>query len=337
MKLKHGFIYIFLVIFFTLILSACGQNSSSGENGDKTVKIGYQKGNTLNILKENGYLDERLAKDGYKVEWIEFESGTTLLEALSTGNIDYGNAADGPGIFAQATGKELVYTGASIPNLEGVGTMVKQDSDIQTYADLKGKKVAVFKGGNHHYLALLAIEQEGLTEEDIEWVYTSDASQGRAAFESGEVDALATWDPFFAGVEESLKPKTLKHNLTPDDYPNRTFYYATKEFADQHPDLVEAILEETDRSDQYSNKHKKEVAAQVAQIIGIDVKVMERAIDRREYGVDRITPEIVEAQQKEADDFYRFGIIEKKVDVSVVMPIDPEWKPKVNSSEGEDS
>ncbi len=37
--------------------------------------------------------------------------------------------------------------------------MVLKDSPIQTITDLKGKKVAVIKGGNHHYLTVLALER----------------------------------------------------------------------------------------------------------------------------------------------------------------------------------
>ncbi|WP_054704273.1 ABC transporter substrate-binding protein [Bacillus sp. JCM 19041] len=170
------------------LLSACGDDASNA-SGEETIRVGFQTGNTLNVLRESGYLEDRIEEEGLdvEVEWIEFDQGTAVMEALSTNNIDYGNAADGPGIFAQAQGREITYVGASLSHEEGVGIMVRDDSGIQSIADLDGKSIAVLEGGNHHYLAILALEAEGLSVDDVTFRYMGDASQGRAALETGEL------------------------------------------------------------------------------------------------------------------------------------------------------
>ncbi len=50
----------------------------------KTLRIGYQKFNSINILKGSGALEKALAPQGVKVSWHEFAAGPQLLEALST-------------------------------------------------------------------------------------------------------------------------------------------------------------------------------------------------------------------------------------------------------------
>ena len=60
--------------------------------------------------------------------------------------------------------------GADLPNPEGVGVLVHKETGINSVAELKGKKVGALKGGNHHYLAILAVEDAGLDVNDIEWV-----------------------------------------------------------------------------------------------------------------------------------------------------------------------
>ena len=214
MKKKRIFYYITLLLAFAVLLVGCGAEGSSKKSNGKTssekiVRVGYQKGNTLNILKESGFLEKKLKDKGYKVEWKEFSQGNALLEGLFTGNIDFGHAADGSGINAQAGNKPLVYVGADLPNPEGVGVLVHKDSNIKSVKDLKGKKIGVLKGGNHHYLAILALKDVGLTVDDVEWVYLKEAAQGRTAFETKKIDALATYDPFFAGTEIDLD----NHNL----------------------------------------------------------------------------------------------------------------------------
>ncbi|MCI0766002.1 aliphatic sulfonate ABC transporter substrate-binding protein [Bacillus sp. TL12] len=333
MKKKKSIFYIYVVTILSVltILTGCslGNKETAGkEKGDKTIRIGYQKGNTLNILKENGYLEDRLKKEGYKVEWKLFTTGGLLMEALATGNIDYGPGADGPGIVAQATNKPIVYVGADKPNPEGVGLMVAKDSGITKIGELKGKKIAVVKGGNHHYLTVLALEKEGIKLEEVQFVYTKGASEGRALFETKQVDAIASWDPFFVGLENDLKPITLIDGG--NEYPNRTFYFSNHDFSKKHPELIKIILEETNKSDLWANKHKKEVVQLLAKTLGLKEEILKRAIERRQYGVDNISEDIIQPQQKQADVFCRIGLIPNKISVKDVMPIQNAWAPNLN-------
>ncbi|WP_164214178.1 ABC transporter substrate-binding protein, partial [Stenotrophomonas maltophilia] len=68
---------------------------------------------------------------------------------------------------------------------------------IQSIKDLKGKRVALNKGSNVHYLLLKVLEANHLSLSDIQPVYLP-PSDARAAFEKGAVDAWVIWDPFFA-------------------------------------------------------------------------------------------------------------------------------------------
>lgn len=88
---------------------------------EQTLRIGYQKFNSLNILKGTGALERALAPEGIRVAWYEFAAGPQLLEALSTGAIDLGHAADAPSVFAQAAGKPVVYLAAEQPYPKGIG------------------------------------------------------------------------------------------------------------------------------------------------------------------------------------------------------------------------
>lgn len=316
--LKKFIVHLFLVVFI-VVLAACGGNadsesSSANSEGSKVIRVGYQKGNTLHILKESGFLDEAAAEKGYTIKWEMFTHGGTLMEGIYAGVIDFGHAADGPGIFAQASGKPFVYVGADHPNPEGVGLMVKKDSGITSIEELKGKKVAALEGGNHHYSTILALESVGLTVDDVEWVYPEDAAQGRALFETGEIDALASYDPFFASAEVEMDVITLADGQI-DGYPNRTFYFASEQFAEKNPELIDFILEAIDQSDQWANENKEEVVKIMSDALGISEEVISHQINRRTFGASKITEEIIEAQQKQADKYFEIGLIPKQIDV----------------------
>lgn len=99
-----------IALAVTLLLTACGSTSgqsrttrikSDDEPGSLTIRIGYQKYGTMNILKADGSLDRRLLEHGIKIEWTEFPGGPQLLEALNAGSIDFGHTGEAPPIFAK--------------------------------------------------------------------------------------------------------------------------------------------------------------------------------------------------------------------------------------------
>src|SRR5437899_2153495 len=127
-----------------------------------TVRIGYQKSSTLTaILKNNGVLEKALVPLGIRISWHEFTSGLPLLEAINTGNVDFGaDVADTVPLFAQAAGAKLAYIAEEAASPSAQAILVAAESPIRTGADLKGKKVAVTKGAGSHFL-LLAARQSG--------------------------------------------------------------------------------------------------------------------------------------------------------------------------------
>ena len=199
----------------------------------KTLRIGYQKFNSINILKGSGALEKALAPQGVNVSWHEFAAGPQLLEALSTGAIDLGHAADAPSVFAQAAGKPVVYLAAEQPYPRGIGLVVREQ-------DLKGKRVATGRGWNAQYLLAVALEQAGLSYQDITPAYVNNAADAVAALQSGSVQAVTLWDPFLAAAESQPGLKNLRDGSGLSN--NRTFYLSTASYADQHRALLKTFF-----------------------------------------------------------------------------------------------
>lgn len=78
----------------------------------QTVRVGYQKGNSLVVLKNRGTLEKALAPHGVKVVWQEFAFGPPLVEGINSGDIDIGFVGATPPVFAQAgAGPDVTYVG----------------------------------------------------------------------------------------------------------------------------------------------------------------------------------------------------------------------------------
>ena len=278
---------------------------------EKRVRIGYQKFNTLNILKGTGKLEEALKPAGASVEWFEFQAGPQLLEALNAGSIDFGHAADAPSVFAQSAGVPFRYLAAEPPYPLGIGVLVDKDSPLKSVGELKGRKVAIGRGWNVQYMLVRALEEAGLSYNDIEPVYVTNAADARAAFQSGNVDAVGLWDPFLAGAQLVGEPRVLRDGTGLTS--NRTFYFSGPEYIAAEGEVIRIIFEQLRIMEAWAQAHPDEVAALLAPQLGVPVPVLRLATGRRQYGVTPIDAGIVAEQQRMAEVFLGLKLIPRPI------------------------
>ncbi|WP_311971972.1 sulfonate ABC transporter substrate-binding protein [Pseudomonas baltica] len=287
----------------------------------ETLRIGYQKYGTLVLLKARGTLEKRLADQGVDVKWTEFPGGPQLLEGLNVGSIDFGVTGETPPVFAQAAKADLVYVANEPPAPTSEAILVPKDSTVKSVADLKGKKVALNKGSNVHYLLVRALEDAGLKYTDIQTVYLAPAD-ARAAFEKGAVDAWVIWDPYQAAAEKQLQARTLKDGTGLVD--NNQFYLATRTFAKDHPKVIEALVDEVRKTGEWSKANPEQVTDEVAPLLGLPKDITLTSVNRQGFGAQYLTPAVVEAQQKIADTFYQLKLIPQPLVIKDVV-----WTPPV--------
>lgn len=285
----------------------------------ETLRIGYQKYGTLVLLKAKGTLEKRLAEQGVEVSWTEFPGGPQLLEGLNVGSVDFGVTGETPPVFAQAAGADLLYVAYEPPAPSSEAILVPKGSSLKSVAELKGKKVALNKGSNVHYLLVRALEDAGLKYSDITPIYLPPAD-ARAAFERGSVDAWVIWDPFLAAAENQLQARSLRNGQGLVD--NHQFYLATKPYAEQHPQVLNTLIEEVRAVGEDSKADPAAVTEQVAPLLGLSKDITSVAVKRQGYGAQPLTPAVVAAQQKIADTFTALKLIPKSLSIKDVI-----WTP----------
>lgn len=297
--------------------AALALGSAHAQSAPKELRIGFQKYGTLTILKARGDLDKRLAAQGITVKWTEFPAGPQLLEGLNVGSIDFGTVGEAPPIFAQAAGADLVYVANQPPAPAGEAIVVPKGSPLKTVADLKGKKVALNKGSNVHYLLVKALEKAGLQYADVQTVFLPPAD-ARAAFERGAVDAWVIWDPFLAAAEKQIGARQLADGK--GLVSNHQFYLAARGYADRHPQVIQAAIEELGKLDRWAASNAKAVAELLAPQIGLDPAITEVAASRFAYGIVPITQQVAAEQQKIADVFFDLKLIPRAIRIGDALP-----------------
>jgi len=272
----------------------------------------------LLLLKTRGSLEQRLAPLGVAVKWSEFPFGPPMLEALNAGSIDYATTGETPPVFAQAArNAQVVYVGQEPASPESEAILVPSNSTIHSLAELKGKKVAVAKGANAHYLLVSALAHAGLGLQDIQPVYLA-PSDAFAAFERGSVDAWAIWDFYRAAAETKLNARLLAD--AKDLANNYENYTSRRAFAKQYPKLLELVLDEIAKTELWIIANPEQAAAVIAPQLGLQPEIVLRGIKRRHYGAGSVTPEFLDSQQKIADTLYSIGLIPTKILTKEAIP-----------------
>ncbi|HYP34055.1 MAG TPA: sulfonate ABC transporter substrate-binding protein [Burkholderiaceae bacterium] len=307
----------FVVLAATALGLASAPTSSQAEPA-RELRIGFQKSASLLVLqKAQGTLEKRLAPQGVAVKWVEFPAGPQLLEGLNVGAVDVGYVGEAPPIFAQAAGARFVYVGndPAAPATEAL--VVPKGSPLKSVAELKGKRIALNKGSNVHYLLVKLLEKNGLKYSDVTPVFLPPAD-ARAAFEKGAVDAWVIWDPFLAAAEHQLGARQLADGTGLVN--SFSFYLAQTDFAQANPQVIRALFANTDDAARFVQADVPRAAALIAPLQGLDVAVVETSLKRYRYGVAPLTPAVAEQQQKIADTFFDLKLIPKAVRIADALP-----------------
>jgi sulfonate transport system substrate-binding protein len=196
---------------------------------------------------------------------------------------------------------------------------VPKISPIKSVADLKGKKIALNKGSNVHYLLVKALEKAGVAYADVQPHFLTPAD-ARAAFERGSVEAWVIWDPFQAAAETATGARTLADGT--GLVSNYQFYFASRQFVSENPKVLDALLADINDVDMWAKGNIKGVAKQLSPSVGIPAEVLEVALGRQSYGIKPLDEKVVADQQQIADTFHKLGLIPKAINVSEAV-----WRP----------
>ena len=291
---------------------------AQAQTNPAALRIGFQKSASLLALqKTQGTLEKRLAPLGVAVKWVEFPAGPQLLEGLNVGSIDVGFVGEAPPIFGQAAGAQFAYIGHDPAAPQAEAIVVPKDSPVRSVADLKGRKVALNKGSNVHYLLVKALEKHGLSYSDIQPVFLPPAD-ARAAFERGAVDAWAIWDPFLAAVEKGGGARIVVDGRGLVN--NYAYYLAERGYAEKYPQVIQALFDDTAAQSQWLKANLRQAAAIIAPQQGLPADVVEQSLTRYQFGVRPLTPAVAAEQQKIADAFFTLQLIPKPIRISDALP-----------------
>nr|WP_174555422.1 ABC transporter substrate-binding protein [Rhodococcus rhodnii] len=272
---------------------------------DVTLNIGDQKGGTESLLRAAGELDDT----PYAVAFSTFTSGPPQVEAATAGQIDFAVTGNTPPVFGAAANARIKVVTAYSNTATGDQVLVPADSPLTSVADLRGKKIAVGKGSSAHGHILLQLEANGLTPEDVELVFLQPAD-ALTAFQGGQVDAWAIWDPYTAIAQTDSGARTL---VTAEGVANGYGFgiAADTALADARKNsALEDFAVRLARASQWAQQNPQEWAAEYSAAVGIDPVAGELAQGRSLRPAISLDDDVIASQQQLYDVFVESGQIQ---------------------------
>ncbi len=223
-------------------------------------------------------------------------------------------------MFAQADATPLVYLAAEPPAPEAEAIVVSAASPARSVADLRGRRLAITRGTNAHFLAVRALEEAGVPPSAVDIVFIT-PGEARRRFEEGTVDAWALWDPLLASVEHELGARVLRDACGLAE--NRSFYVASREFIGRSPALADQFLEAVAKMGRTVNDNVQTVVELLGGSLGIERPPLLRALRRNRYGLQPFDAELTRSQQTVADLFVRANLLSRPISVAEARWIRP--------------
>lgn len=307
--------------------AAIGPASAAWADRPSEIRVDYAYYSpTSLVLKEKGWLEEMLAKEGIKVRWVLSLGSNKALEFLNARSLDFGSTAGAAALLARINGQPVksIYV-YSRP--EWTALVTRKDSPIRTVTDLKGKRIAATRGTDPHIFLMRALADHGLSERDVKVVLLQH-QDGRLALEKGDVDAWAGLDPMMAQSELESGARLFYRNA---DLNTWGVLNTREAFAAEHPDLVLTVIRAYERARAWAREHpddlRRLLAAQTRQSDAVAARQLERT--------DLSTAAIGDRQRKTIEEaglaLQKAGVIPAHVDVARAVDdlIDPSFVRKL--------
>ncbi len=198
----------------------------------------------LRLVMESGEVEKAT---GYKINWRMFGGGGDVIRAMASGNVQMGEVGSSPLTAAASQGQDirLFWVSADIADAEAL--VARNGSNVNTLADLKGKRVGVPFVSTAHYQLMAALKAAGVDTRQVN-VNNMRPPEVAAAWERGDIDATFIWDPVLTKVKGNGKVIATSGSIGKQGHPTFEGIVVDAKWAAANEAFMVAFVKALDRA-----------------------------------------------------------------------------------------
>jgi NitT/TauT family transport system substrate-binding protein len=304
--MKKKLLSLLLSAVMAVSMAACGSNNTAtNEAGEEitTVTLGTTSWPTnmfFYLAEEKGFFEQ----NGVDVKIQDFSSTTDSTNAFVGGQLDFCTFAASETIspFFRDADMSVVLETDKSNGCEGLVAT----SDIKTVADLKGKTIATQRYSVDHMFLLTLLEENGMTEDDVNIVDMSIQESG-SAFIAGQCDAACIWDPYFSQAKNAGGNVLFSSADNPDLITD--VLAASKTLCSENPEAVQAVIQSFFDAVDYWKANPEEANEFMGEKLGVGAEEFASEVD----GLIISDAQSAKAAFTEADDYSYWGYTQNTV------------------------
>lgn len=237
MNFKSILKFLVILSFLALYASACKPSETTA--AQSPVTVGYQ--GMLNPWKA-AIENKRFSQvTGREIAWRKFNSGSEVITAMASGDVDLAVAGSSPIATGMSRGLELELVWILEAIQENEALIARKDSGIQTIQDLKGKIVGVPFASTTHYHLLFALEHNQMETKDLT-VLNLQPDAIAASWAQDRIDAAFVWSPVLDQLKQDGTVILSSGELAKLGRPTFDGLIAQQAFAKQNPEFMAQFI-----------------------------------------------------------------------------------------------
>ena len=232
--------------FWGLVTAVTLALCATGAWAQKTVTFAYQDMmNPWRWVQQTGEIEKAT---GFKINYRQFGGGGDVIRAMASGDVQLGEVGS-TGIataISQGMDVELFWILEDIAAAEAL--VVRNGSNINKIADLKGKKIATPFVSTSHFQLLYALDKAGIKPSDAQ-ILNMRPPEIAAAWGRGDIDATFIWDPVLTTAKKDGKVLMTSGDICKQGACTFDGLIVTRKFAKENPAFMVALVKAIAKAD----------------------------------------------------------------------------------------
>ncbi|MEC5159291.1 NitT/TauT family transport system substrate-binding protein [Janthinobacterium sp. CG_23.3] len=185
---------------------------------------------------ERGYF----ADEGILAVLQAHSSGKAAMEAVLQGKANLGTVADIPIMFAGLNDSPVSVIASFFKTEKDHGIVGRRDNGVVTPASLKGKRIGVSLSTSGHFTLDAFLNRQLLRSNEV-IMRNYKPEEMAAALEQGDVDAVASWEPFLTQMQSQLGSNAVVF-YGQDVYESIYNLAAMRNYVASRPETIKKVL-----------------------------------------------------------------------------------------------